>query len=195
MATDWSNIRDHGGGRVGPAYSRVSGGMGAPCVHAGGLVANSQTTGSWVAELRPGRAQHWVTATAAPCTSLFKPVVVDDPLDLGKEPADVYDEATLWWRHERFHRLVMRDPERAHALFAGERDALEAGWLAEPPEPANPTRSSCALTRCRCCWPSSPSRCCWCHGLSLEHRSTSTGSRPPQTQVTAATHCNNMTTS
>ncbi|MAE93282.1 MAG: peptidase U34 [Deltaproteobacteria bacterium] len=128
-------LRDHGRGRIGPAYARVSGAMGAPCVHAGGLVVNSQTTSSWVAELRPGGAQHWVTATAAPCTSLFKPVALDEPLQLGKEPTDRFDEAALWWRHERFHRLAMRDPERSFPLFAEERDALEASWLASPPEP------------------------------------------------------------
>lgn len=120
----------------GPRYSPINGGMRAPCMHAGGLLANSQTTASWVAELRPDGAAHWVTATAAPCTSLFKPVQVTSPLDLGPAPTDRYDATTLWWRHEILHRLAMRDPDVSYLLFRAERDAVQARWLADPPEPA-----------------------------------------------------------
>ncbi len=128
-------LRDHGRHRSAPHYARLNGGIGAPCVHAGGMVVNSQTTASWVAELAPGGATHWVTGTAAPCTSLFKPVRLDEPLDLGPEPTDRYDPASLWWRHERFHRRAMWDPEALMSAIARERDHVEAGWVAEPPEP------------------------------------------------------------
>jgi hypothetical protein len=119
-----------------PAYRLLNGGMSAPCMHAGGLVASSQTTASWVAELRPGSVRHWVTATAAPCVSLFKPVRVDSPLDLGPAPTDRADDRSLWWRHERLHRAVMRDPARLLSLLERERDAVETRWLASPPDPA-----------------------------------------------------------
>ena len=46
----------------------------------------------------PAVAAHWVTATAAPCTSLYKPVQVTSPLDLAPEPSDRYDPAALWWQ-------------------------------------------------------------------------------------------------
>jgi hypothetical protein len=128
-------LRDHGEG-PGPRYRLLNGAMSAPCVHAGGLLAASQTTASWVAELRPGAVRHWVTATAAPCVSLFKPVRVEEPLDLGPPPGDRADSRSLWWRHERLHRRVLRDPARLRPLFAGERDAIEARWLAAPPEPS-----------------------------------------------------------
>lgn len=131
-----ATLADHGSGGGEPRYSIVNGGMAAPCMHAGGLAANSQTTASWVAELTPDRATHWVTATAAPCTSLFKPVRAGSPLDLGPEPSDCYDPAALWWRHEVLHRLVMRDPAAAYPLFAPERNDVQARWLAAPPEPA-----------------------------------------------------------
>jgi secernin len=109
-----------------------------PCMHGGGVIASSQTTASWVAELTPAGVRHWVTATAAPCTSLFKPVRVDQPLDLGPPPTDRAD-GSLWWAHERFHRLVVQDPAAAAPHFAPERDALERQWLADPPDPPRPS--------------------------------------------------------
>jgi hypothetical protein len=127
-------LRDHGDGDR-PQYHLLNGAMHAPCMHAGGLLVGSQTTASWVAELRPGGAQHWVTATAAPCTGLFKPVRVGEPLDLGPAPTDRADADSLWWRHERLHRAAMRDPVRLLPLFAVERDAIEARWQVAPPEP------------------------------------------------------------
>jgi dipeptidase len=128
-------LRDHGEGRAAPAYSWLTGALGAPCVHAGGVLAATQTTASWVADLRPSGAAHWATATAAPCLSLFKPVRVDAPVDLGPAPGDRDDGASLWWRHERLHRRVVRDPATLGGLFAADRDALEAAWLTHPPSP------------------------------------------------------------
>ena len=130
-----SALRDHGDGSE-PHYRWLNGAMAAPCMHAGGLVAASQTTASWVSDLRPGLVRHWVTGTAAPCVGLFKPVRVEEPLDLGAPPTDHADSLSLWWRHERLHRQVMRDPARLQPLFATERDAVEARWRAEPPEPS-----------------------------------------------------------
>jgi len=126
-------LRSHGDSPL-PRYSLLSGGLAAPCAHAGGVLAATQTTASWVSDLRPGRVRHFATGTAAPCTGLFKPVDVSTPLDLGPKPTDRYDPATLWWRHERLHRRVLRDPFALLPLLAG-RDAIEARWLAASPEP------------------------------------------------------------
>lgn len=129
-----SVLRDHGAGRSTPDYSWINGGLRVPCVHAGGLVASSQTTGSWVAELRVGAVSHWVTGTAAPCTSLFKPVAVDRPLDLGKLPSELADDDSLWWRHERLHRALMRNPAQLGREYYAERDQIETAWLSDPPD-------------------------------------------------------------
>lgn len=127
-------LRDHGTANSLPGYSWLNGGLGAPCVHAAGLVAGSQTTASWVARLQPEKHAHWVTATAAPCTSLFKPVSVAEPLELGPAPGE-HADSSLWWRHERLHRAALRNPAHLLPLFAPERDAVEAAWLAAPPDP------------------------------------------------------------
>jgi hypothetical protein len=105
-------------------------------MHAGGLVAASQTTASWVAELRLEGARHFVTATAAPCLSVFKPVNVAEPLALGPEPDDHFNPGTLWWRHEQLHRTLIADPDSRADEYVAERDALEAQILAERTRPA-----------------------------------------------------------
>jgi len=126
-------LRDHGPGGA-PRWSPVNGALSAPCAHAGGLVTSTQSTASWVSDLRPG-GRHWVTGTAAPCTSLFKPVTVEEPLqvDPGPMPTNRYDPAYRWWRHERLHRLAVRDYPAWSGELAGARDALEAEWVAAPP--------------------------------------------------------------
>ena len=114
--------------------------MGHPCMHDGGIAPGSQTTASWAAVLSALGVQHWVTGTAAPCTGLFKPVRVEEPLDLGPAPTDQADDASLWWRHERLHRRVVADPARLLPLYREQRDAVEKQWLADPPEPADGLR-------------------------------------------------------
>lgn len=129
-------LRDHGeSGRV--AYRLANGALSAPCAHAGGLLTSTQTTGSWVANVTTRR--HFVTATSAPCTSLFKPTPLG-PLPLvepTEEASDVADERFLWWRHERVHRSWVRDPLR-YSRLAAERDELERLWVRDetPPEVA-----------------------------------------------------------
>jgi secernin len=127
-------LREHGAPE--PRYGVLNGGLGAPCVHAGGLVASSQTTASWVSELTADGDRHWATATAAPCTGLFKPVTVDEPVDLGPAPSDRADDTSLWWRHERLHRTVVRDHARSLARYRPERDEVERAWFADPPPTA-----------------------------------------------------------
>lgn len=130
-------LRDHGPDGL-PRWSPVNGALDAPCAHAGGLVTSTQTTASWVADLREGgTGRHWVTATAAPCTSIFKPVDVATPVELGPTPRDHFDPATIWWRHEVLHRSSMVDPQALLARYGAERDAVQHRWLADPPDSAD----------------------------------------------------------
>jgi secernin len=123
-------LRDNGTGG-GPRWSWVNGSMRGPNMHAGGLVTASQTVSSWVADLR-GEPLHWVTATADPALSLFKPVRVDQPADVGPEPSNRFEEATTWWRHELLHRLALRDWARALEVIRDSRDELQVEWAREP---------------------------------------------------------------
>jgi dipeptidase len=98
------------------------------CVHKGfGPIRASQTTGSMVSRLSPDGDLHFLTATAAPCTSFFKPVWLDLELPVSSEPnpGNRYDEKTMWWRHERVHRKILENFEKNLAICLRERDEFE----------------------------------------------------------------------
>ncbi len=139
-------LRDHGPSGV-PRYRRLNGALSAPCAHAGGVATATQTVGSWVSDLR-AEPLHWVTGTAAACTSIFKPVRVGDPhpLDGDEGVTNRFDPDVGWWRHELFHRLTRRDHAGSAARSAPERDRLEAAWLADPPTTASAHSSATSRT-------------------------------------------------
>jgi dipeptidase len=126
-------LRDHGLA-AGPGWTPARGLTGADvCDHAGfGPIRRSQTTGSMVSHLASGVQTHFLTGTAAPCTSIFKPVWLGAELpDTGPAPNGTYDEAALFWRHESLHRATLRNYAGNLPLYAGERDALEHRFTAE----------------------------------------------------------------
>lgn len=127
-------LRLHKNGSPYPKYHWFHGGMHAPCMHAGGLLLNYQTTASWVSELTPNKCSHWVTATSSPCISLFKPVDVLNPLNskLCNNAGELKD--SFWWAHEKFQRLVMKNPEQTFPVFIEERNRTENDWLNMPPD-------------------------------------------------------------
>lgn len=124
-------LRDHG-----PAAGHGPGwrpGVDRPrtvCMHAADDRRGGQTTGSMVSDLTPGAVVHWVTGTAAPCLSVFRPLVLEAGLPAhGPTPTGTADPESLWWRHEAWHRAVLKDDFAAVlAEFAVERDALEAAF-------------------------------------------------------------------
>ncbi len=101
------------------------------CMHFGfGPVRINQTTGSMVSHLAGDQMTHWMTGTAAPCTSIFKPVWVDAglPEQNGQIPTGKADDQSIWWQHERLHRQVIRDYAARMKAYRSERDNLEAGF-------------------------------------------------------------------
>ncbi len=123
-------LRDHGAEAEGdPDWTPAKTTHRSICMHAAHGPRRSQTVASMSSDLTPRRVTHWVTGTAAPCLSLFKPVVLGMPIpNRGPPPTDRYDEASLWWRHEPLHRAALADFPAAMALIADERDALETGF-------------------------------------------------------------------
>jgi len=124
-------LRDHGPDSdddwsPAPGLSRVS-----ICWHAGpGPIRNSQSVGSMVSRLAADEQTHWVTGTSAPCTGMFKPVWLDAGLpDQGERSGKTYTRNSRWWRHETFHREVLRDFAPRLSLFQAERDAREASFI------------------------------------------------------------------
>ncbi len=133
VATMMNALRDHGQADGSQRSADESLAGADICMHAGfGPIRISQTTGSMVSYLDAKAPLHFMTATAAPCTSIFKPIWVDASLpDLGPDPVETFDAATLFWRHELLHRSTLRDHDRLVELFAPERDALEREFAAE----------------------------------------------------------------
>ena len=124
-----SALRDHGD----EAYFPDRGITGPTvCAHASfGPIRSDQTTGSMVSHLHPSHPSHFVTGTAAPCTSLFLPAWLDAGVDyMGPEPGGTFDANTLFWRHELLHRGTLENyPERL-PLYQDERNTLEANLAA-----------------------------------------------------------------
>ena len=120
-------LRDHGEDNERPRYRRLNGAMAAPCMHAGGSLAASQTVGSLVAELDQSALRIWATGTSAPCISLFRPVSVAHPHDVGSPTGCPGD--SLWWRFEAIHRAMLAADAAMHADYMSERDRVQALML------------------------------------------------------------------
>jgi dipeptidase len=101
------------------------------CMHAGwGPIRISQTTASMVVLLDGDHPIIFATGTAAPCTSIFKPMWLDASLpDLTPVPGSTYDSASLFWCHERLHRATMENYADRIKVYAGERDELESKFV------------------------------------------------------------------
>jgi len=117
-------VRDHGG-LTPAAGTRIV----MPCAHASWQPTrgHGQTTGTMIARLEKGGSMQWLTGTSAPCLSVLKPVPLGrGQVDTGPVPdVNGFDGASLWWRGERLHRIVLKDYERRRAAFEEERRAME----------------------------------------------------------------------
>jgi dipeptidase len=113
-------------------FRPCNGGMNNVCLHATGLFAPSQTTGSMVAELNPDHAAPvWATGSAAPCLSLFKPFYTGSPCTderLFKAPGAMHDDA-YWWKWESWHREALQNYPAAKSLWLAKALPLEQQWF------------------------------------------------------------------
>ena len=134
-------LRDHGQNQEWRPDRGLSGAN--VCMHAGfGPIRISQTTGSMVSHLHPEHPTHFLTATAAPCTSIFKPVWGDIPLpETGTRPTGEYNTAALFWSHEALHRATLRNYPAAIALYEEKRDRLEGSFIRQALEKSGASAS------------------------------------------------------
>ena len=90
----------------------------------------SQTTGAMLSVMDPMRATHFLTGTAAPCLSLFRPAWIDAlPTGFEPLPGAEADASSLFWRHERLHRAALANLPAFLDIVAAERDATDANRL------------------------------------------------------------------
>jgi secernin len=122
-----ATLRDHSG-----LYPSAGRRMQMPCAHASWWPTrhDGQTSGSMISRLSAQGSIHWLTGTSSPCLSVFKPALIDGTLlSTGPPAAGAYDSESLFWRHERLHRIVLMDYKRYSSLFDQERGDLEASSL------------------------------------------------------------------
>ncbi|OJX41285.1 MAG: hypothetical protein BGO78_00620 [Chloroflexi bacterium 44-23] len=100
------------------------------CMHAGyGPIRVSQTTGSMVTKTLSGNEDIWATATSAPCLSLFKPLRLSQEKIFDYVPDTKFDNCSYWWKHEVFHRRMLRAYQTYFSEFSMARDAIEKDFL------------------------------------------------------------------
>lgn len=91
----------------------------------------SQTTGAMLSIVDPVRSSHFLTGTAAPCLSPFRPAWIDAlPSGFSPLPSAQADEMSLFWRHERLHRPALDRLCELLAEIADERDEADSRRIA-----------------------------------------------------------------
>ena len=116
------------------------------CGHAANRLTRNatQTTGSWVAHLKPGQETYWATGTSAPCTGIFKPIWFQEDVLPHMEPTTTgtFNSHILWWHHEKLHRSVLLDYSHRIAAYLKERDSLETSFIKKASESISERRWS-----------------------------------------------------
>ncbi len=126
----FSVLRDHGDAPYRPDNHFL---MTRICAHAANPLSRhaSQSTASFVANLKPNGSTFWATGTSAPCTGIFKPLWFSGSVvpDIGPPPGGTFNSETLWWQHEQLHRTVLLDFQTRLAAYRPERDKLESDFI------------------------------------------------------------------
>ena len=77
------------------------------CAH-GGDTSPSQTTGSFVVELKDGKINIWATGSSLPCVSVFKPIWFTKDTSLFDEN-NTEDAVKVWKKREIFRRMMLEN--------------------------------------------------------------------------------------
>lgn len=116
-------LRSHNG--KSSVESFRNGSMECICMHAGGGIITSQTTGSFIVQLKEGKINIWATGSSIPCISVFKPLWFTEAgsgfinTDDSEKPAD-------FWRYaEKKHRAILDCSIQGLDEYLQKRDQLE----------------------------------------------------------------------
>jgi hypothetical protein len=130
-------LRDHGPEGEAAGWTPVHTLRRSICMHAAEGLRRSQTTAAMAAEWTPGGLQLWVTASSAPCLSIFKPLRFGAALPPDAAAlSDRFDPTARWWRHEQLHRQALNNYAAVITAIADERDGLETAFAADPSDVA-----------------------------------------------------------
>ncbi|MFP4225627.1 MAG: C69 family dipeptidase [Desulfobacterales bacterium] len=115
-----------------PSASPASGSNADICMHAGGVIRQSQTCGSMVSALAAKRHRHFLTGTSAPCLSVFKPADFDYEMPyFVLNPDTETVKGSLWARHEHIHRRLLFD-EKGRGQLQSTISPTETATLSAP---------------------------------------------------------------
>lgn len=127
------HLRDHG--EAGPVNTPLSVGSPAPdtvCMHPGG--SEGTTAASMIVDLAADLPPVAWVSMAAPCTGVFVPVTVGQPLPAALTAGDERpDTASLWWAMREVQFSADRDPARLTPLAQEVWGPLERRLLADDP--------------------------------------------------------------
>jgi len=125
----FAHLRDHGGDSYKPDKHFF---MNHICAHSANDISRkaSQSVASLVTHCSEGFMTAWHTGTSSPCTSLFKPIDVSNAqLPDYRTPGDFYDSASLWWRHEKLHRSILKDYPNRIKIIEKEQKEFEQSFI------------------------------------------------------------------
>ena len=112
-------LRSHGGKN--DVESFKNGSMECVCMHAGGGLITSQTTGSFVVQLKNGEINILATGSSIPCISVFKPIWFTT---VNNEENN--ELSTEFWRYvESIHRGIMDGSIQGIDGYMQKRNQLE----------------------------------------------------------------------
>jgi dipeptidase len=121
-------LRSHAQESFDPTKSKTD----SICMHASGLFTPHQTVGSMVAELRKHDPPTvWLTGSAAPCLSIFKPFYFGDDL-LNEDnliPPSASSDHSYWWQWEQLHQSILGNYSEKIKIIQDERDSAEELWI------------------------------------------------------------------
>ena len=121
-----AHLRDHNAINFNPSKSLLGNTI---CAHAGNSITRnaSQTTGSMIVHLKDNNFMTWVTATSAPCISMFKPIWFGKEVipDIGEKLTESFNKNSFWWKHEQLHREILKDYSKRITIVEKERNDYE----------------------------------------------------------------------